>query len=401
MRAVLTAFLSIMAVSAAWAQEGSEEGGPSDESDGQLDSTDEAAAEGKKKKKSKKEETKEEKEARKAEERRTGDTIDVTGRVYTRMTMSSEDDAPWQSDLELQSARIGFDYQWREKFRVEVSYEAARDSIRDAFIELQLGHGLRLRAGRMKVPVSMIERTSSWTLPVVGRGMVADILNDGIVLTGRRTAAVLRWRGTSAMQPTIEVAAQQQTNLAGDEITGVVSDGAGVNVYGRVEVSSPCRMYTFAIGGANRAVAVGEDLKRYSSVAAEIEVDLEAIESGLRAWGDVVYGQSHLAAVALGEVKTRYLGAHAVIGYRLGGLDRNEVYVEPFVGAGWFDPTTSADRDEVAEVRGGLSGGIWKRWRAQAQLTYRNAKSARPPLLLGDLDVNDGLAFSAQLGAAF
>lgn len=400
MRAVLTVFFSTLTVGAAWAQEADEDAASTEETEKAADTGDGEQADADAEKAAKKAK-KEAKDAKKAEERRTGDTIDVTGRVYSRLTMASEDDAKWQSELRLQSARIGFDYQWREKIRLEVSYDVARESLRDAFLELQLGHGFRLRVGNQKVPISMIERTSSWTLPTVGRGLVADILSDGIVATGRRTAAILRWRGDSAWKPTVELAGQQQTDLLGDEKVGLVSDGAGLSVYARGEVSSPCGMYTFAVAGANRAVSLATALKRYSAVSAEAEIDLEAIGKGLRVWGDVVYGQSHLSATQLGEVKTTFLAAQAIAGYRLGSLERNEAYVEPYVGAGWFDPVLSRDRDDVAEVRVGLAGGLWKRWRAHAQFTYRNAKQLRPPQLLGDLDANDRLAVEAQIGAAF
>ena len=193
------------------------------------------------------------KEAAKAEKKRTGDTLEVTGRVFARMTASSEDSAAWQSDLGLASARIGVDYQWREKLRAEVSYEAKNSSLRDAYVQLELGHGFRIRAGRFKLPIGTVEQTAAWTLPTIDRGMTADILNDGIAVTGRRSAVGLRWRKPGPWRPTVEVAVAQRTGLIDGDQDALLSDQAGLTVVARAEVQA-CEMYTVAIAGSSRSL---------------------------------------------------------------------------------------------------------------------------------------------------
>lgn len=345
-----------------------------------------------------------EKKAKQAEKRRTGDTIDVHGRLFTRAQAFSESSptgvaAPWQSDLGVESARLSVDYQWREQLRAQVEYEAAKNGLRDAFVQLELGSGLRLQAGRFKLPIGTVEQTSAWTLPTIERGMTADILDDGILVTGRRSAVALRWRGEGAGRPSFEIAAAQLVRVADGDRDGLVRDGGNLAVVARAEVR-PCAMYTFAIAGSNRAVDYVTGVERYWTGSLEAEVDLADAGHGLRLWGDAMIGESHLA-FRDGAPRTTFAAGHLIAGYRLGGADRNKPYVEPYVGGGWFNPRIDRKRDDVSELVVGLGGGRWKRWRAHAQVAYQNAKSARPVQLLGDRDVNDRITVTAQLEAAF
>ena len=343
------------------------------------------------------------KDAKEAAERKAGDTLEVHGRVFTRATATKEETAlgpgEWTNEFSLASARIGVDYQWREKVRAQVEYETTRDSLRDAFIELTLGHGLRLRAGRIKLPIGAIEQTSTWTLPTIDRGMVADVLADGLGMTGRSSALELRWRDEGPWRPTVTVTVAQGVRTTGGEQPGAIEDGGALTVAARAEVS-PC-LAQIAVVGASRVVNYGSAAARFWNAGLEVELDLEPISRGLRLWGDVHYGTSHLGAAVLADADRPFAAAELVAGYRFGGLDKNARYVEPFVGAGWFNPIADRKGDDTTEVVVGVAGGLWKRWRAQAQFGYQNAKSLRPAGLLGTADVNDRQRVTLQLGAAF
>lgn len=346
---------------------------------------------------------KEAKDAKEAAERKAGDTLEVHGRVFTRATATKEETAlgpgEWTNEFSLASARIGVDYQWREKVRAQVEYETTRDSLRDAFIELALGHGLRLRAGRIKLPIGAIEQTSTWTLPTIDRGMVADVLADGLGMTGRSSALELRWRDEGPWRPTVTVTVAQGLRTTGGEQPGAIEDGGALTVAARAEVS-PC-LAQIAVVGASRVVNYGSAAARFWNAGLEVEVDLEPIARGLRLWGDVHYGTSHLGAAVVADADRPFAAAELVAGYRFGGLDKNARYVEPFVGAGWFNPIADRKGDDTTEVVVGVAGGLWKRWRAQAQFGYQNAKSLRPAGLLGTADVNDRQRVTLQLGTAF
>jgi hypothetical protein len=347
---------------------------------------------------------KEKKKAKDDAKRKAGDTLEVHGRVFARGAAAKEETAlgagAWTSELTLASARIGVDYQWREQVRAKLSYEAAKSSVRDAFVELDLDHGLRLRAGRMKLPVGALEQTSSWTLPTIGRGMVADAVADGLGASGRRSAMELRWKAKAGVRPSVTLAVAQGVRTAGGQQPGLVDEGGGLTVAARVGVE-PCAMYRIAAVGASRVVNYGSAVARYWNAGLEVEVDLADAGYGLRLWGDAMYGTSHLGAAALGDADRPFAAAALTAGYRLGGADSGARYVEPYVGAGWFNPIADRKRDDTAEVVVGVAGGLWKRWRVQGQFAYQNAKALRPAGLLGTADINDRQAVAVQLSTAF
>lgn len=347
---------------------------------------------------------KQKKKAKDDAKRKQGDTLEVHGRVFARGAATKEETAlgagAWTSELTLASARIGVDYQWREQLRAKLSYEAAKSSVRDAYVELDLDHGLRLRAGRMKLPVGAIEQTSSWTLPTIGRGMVADVVADGLGASGRRSAMELRWKSKGPARPSVTLAIAQGVRTAGGQQPGLVDEGGGLTVAARVGVE-PCPSYQIAAVGASRVVNYGSDVARYWNAGLELEVDLADAGVGLRLWGDAMYGTSHLGAATLGDADRPFAAAALTAGYRFGGADSGARYVEPYLGAGWFNPIADRKRDDTAEVVVGVAGGLWKRWRVQAQFAYQNAKALRPAGLLGTADVNDRQAVAIQLGSAF
>lgn len=347
---------------------------------------------------------KQKKKAKDEAKRKQGDTLEVHGRVFARGAAANEENAvgtgAWTSELTLASARIGVDYQWREQVRAKISYEAAKSGIRDAYVELTLDHGLRLRAGRMKLPVGAIEQTSSWTLPTIGRGMVADVVADGLAATGRRSAVELRWKGKGPARPAVTVAVAQGVRTVGGQQPGLVDEGGGLTVAARVGIE-PCPSYQLAVVGASRVVNYGPAVARYWNAGLELEVDLADAGLGLRLWGDAMYGTSHLGAATLGDADRPFAAAALTAGYRFGGADGGARYVEPYLGAGWFNPIADRKRDDTAEVVVGVAGGLWKRWRAQGQFAYQNAKALRPAGLLGTADVNDRQAVAVQLSTAF
>ncbi|MBK9030702.1 MAG: hypothetical protein IPL61_05080 [Myxococcales bacterium] len=344
------------------------------------------------------------KAAKTAAKRKKGDDLKVTGRVFARGAAAAEETAlgpgAWVSELTLASARIGVEYQWHEQVKAEVTFEAARGSVRDAYVELDLDHGLRVRAGRMKLPVGAVETTSSWTLPTIGRGMVADVLADGLGATGRRSAVELRWRGHGPWRPTVTAAVAQGVRTIGGQQPGLVADGGALTVAARAAVE-PSSTASVAVVGASRVVNYGSAVGRYWNVGLEVEVDLAAVGAGLRLWGDAIYGTSHVGVAQLGDADRPFAAAELVAGYRLGGHARNARYFEPYLGLGWLNPVADRARDDATEITVGVAGGLWRRWRAQGQFAYQNARSLRPAGLLGTADINDKQTISVQLGTAF
>ncbi len=322
------------------------------------------------------------------------------GRVFARATAFDTDEVPWTGQLELASVRLGARYRWKKKLRAKVVLEASgKVSLRDALIELDGPRGLELSIGRFKGPVSAIERASAWILPSIDRGAVADVLDDGLSLTGRREGVELRWQ-RKKRGPAVLATVSQSAATTGDAAARPLSEGAGLAAALRGEVSLG-RVARIGAVVSNREVNYVSDVGRYWAAGLDAEVDLGERGLGLRAWIDVLAGQSHLGAASADD-PTTFFASQAIAGYKLGGATRGAFYLEPYVLAAYLNPDVEHRLDHVLDTSVGLTGGLWQRWRVQLQGSRVATWSRRPAGLLGfGADLNDKLAVSLQLGAAF
>ena len=327
--------------------------------------------------------------------------LSFAGRVFSRFAAASVESAPWQGELSLDSARVAVNYRWKEKLRVKVAIEAARGvEVKDAFVDLEAGHGVSVRAGHFKLPISALENASAWTLPTIERGVVAEVLEDGITLTGRHDAVQVTWEAADD-GPRVIAAASQSRSTDGSDYPRALGDGGGVAAAVRVE-HDLCPDVRVGVVGSNRETIDGSRVARHWAGGADLELDLKDAGLGLRLWADVLVGQSHLGAALAGRERTTFVATQLVAGWRVGGAKKNKPYVEPFVLGAFLNPSIDRKRDDVTEVLAGVAAGRWKRWRGQAQVSVVNARAFRPAGLGGvDADVNDAVTLSLQLGAAF
>lgn len=325
--------------------------------------------------------------------------FELGGRVFVGGEARSADGGPWLGRLDLESARLAVGYRWKERLRLKVSIEAAGSvSLRDGFLELR-ARPFALRAGRFKLPISAVERASAWTLPSIGRGAVAAVLEDGIALTGRRDGAQATWHPFGPVR--IALAVSQSIATTGDESARPLADGAGLTATARAELAAT-RGVRIGVAGSSREVNDVGEIHRYWAAGVDLELDLADHGLPLRAWGDVLVGTSHLGAATDGDPSTGFAAAQAVVGWRFGGRKRGKVYAEPFARGGYLDPDRDAARDGVGDVAAGIAAGVWKRWRAQAQVSLVAVDAERPAGLAGaGADIDDETAISVQLGAAF
>jgi hypothetical protein len=315
------------------------------------------------------------------------DPLSIAGRVFTRFTATSIEDSPYTGELALDSARIGVNYTWKDKVRTKVSLEAANGpEVKDAFVEIDAGSSVTVRAGHFKIPISAIEQSSTWTLPTIDRGVVADILADGMTLTGRRDAVQASWSCTCM---TVIATVSQSVTTLGEDPARTLSDGAGLAATLRVE-----REFAYGVKagvvGSNREVVHGGVVDRYWAGGADAEVDYEQ----LRLWADALVAQGPFGTSAAAELTG---------GWRFGGKKKNKKYVEPFVLAAHFNPDIDHKGDGVTQGALGLAGGRWKRWRAQTQASVVRADIGEQPGNLGGdmIAVPKAVTFTMQLGAAF
>jgi hypothetical protein len=116
-------------------------------------------------------------------------------------------------DFSLASARFGIEY--RSPLRwlsAELELEIAdRPEVKDAFI--LAGKRLFAKAGQFKLPTAALELESPWTLPLVRRGLVHDLLTDWLDVAGRRPGLALGYRGKGGLKPRLTLGAFQGTTM--------------------------------------------------------------------------------------------------------------------------------------------------------------------------------------------
>lgn len=328
--------------------------------------------------------------------------IEVSGRVYARYEAYQDDFNDWSGAFSLPSARVGVKYAWKKRLAAKVSFEA-RGSVRDAYVDVALTPCLHLRGGRFKVPVSAIERTSTWTLPTIDRTVVSDVLGGGIDMVGRHSGAQLTWEYDAGVHPSVELSLVQAHDVDGNDLGAIrLADGSGVTATLRGELE-PVKDVKVGAFVQNRDVLYTNlnrtELDRYWAGG----VDLEAEAGGLRLWGDVIAGTSHLGTTLAKDTSTPFVAAQLIAGWRAGGKSRGKKYVEPFVAGAMVNPVAVRKHDLVTEVKVGVAAGRWKRWRGQLQLALLNTEYAVPTGLggVGVPDIADKTTVSVQLGAGF
>jgi hypothetical protein len=329
---------------------------------------------------------------------------DISGRVFVRSESDSFDGGPWNHELKLDSARVGVSYRWKNKLRVKVTAElAGTPEVKDAYVDVDGPNGLDARAGFFKVPISVIENASAWDLPTVDRGQVAEIIEDGLGLSGRRDGVMVDWEN-DASTVRLAVMLSQSVAVTGQDGARPLADGGGLMATVRAEAQlCPClRIGVHASNRETNLALTGVEVRRYWAGGADLELDLDPIGKGLRVWADVIGGQDHFYTQSHGEPHVTFTSAQGIAGWRLGGAKKGAAYIEPFVGGGYFNPNIELKRDEILDLMFGMNAGLWKRWRVQGQLEVVTAKGFRPTGLRGaGENVDDEMRVVLQLASAF
>jgi hypothetical protein len=119
------------------------------------------------------------------EEAQTGLRVVPFGRVFARV--SADEREEYARALSIPSARVGVAASLSH-LDAEVSADlSSKKILKDAFVRIADGKKrLRLYGGQFKAPFLARELESSWALPVMRRGLVADYLEDTHNLGGRR-----------------------------------------------------------------------------------------------------------------------------------------------------------------------------------------------------------------------
>jgi hypothetical protein len=311
-------------------------------------------------------------------------------------------------DLMLQSARFGVNY--RSPLRIlsaQLELEVAgKPRVKDAFLEL--GKTFFVKAGQFKVLSSTFELESPWTLPLVRRGLVHDLMADWLDIAGRRPGVAVGYRGgKSGLKPRLTLGAFQGTVLKqvlpGDrDVTLIDHASLKAQTYAaRAEISpGPVKLgawYEHRVGALTAA-----EFSHFETFGVDAELNLPFEKSALRAWVDGSAGESlYVTDDKPGTDPYPWFAAgRALVGYRFGGLALGAPYVEPFGFVALMDPDTEVVSDMITEAAVGVAAGYWDRLRVTLQGEITDAKRNFPSGFLENQSP-DHSSLLLQAGARF
>ncbi len=299
-------------------------------------------------------------------------SVAVGGRVSARETLGAKGDEAWEGRLTIPNARLEFDYRYKKGLRAVVEFDVT-DGLKDAFVWLKVGKGLSVRAGRFKVPVSLVESEATARLPLVRRGLLREVYNSALEISGRRIGAQLEWKCAGCTLD-LKVRAGVWQN---DDQKAALSAGLGLvpMVRGEWQVLESLELGA----GARAQVFSATSDSRWSNWTAELDAK-HTLSFGWgewRTWAEVALGRSDLLVGAQG----RMLTARAVTALRFGGTRAGALYLEPFGMLSALDPDLKRTDDRLWEAVGGLNVGQWNRWRLQVQFEHRQAQGSAPTTL--------------------
>lgn len=348
-----------------------------------------------------------------------GGTLQIKGRVFARaelmhrretvvsQTGGLEDRDLNALDLSLGSARFGFDYESPLRW-LSLTLEldiAGKPEVKDAFV--QAGKRFFLKAGQFKIPAPALELESPWTLPLVRRGLINDLLTEWLDVAGRRPGFAVGYRGKGGIKPRLTLGAFQGTTLdqvaPGDRDVELIEEAklnaqtlaarAEVKLYG-LELGA---WYEHRTGGP----VIG-DFEHYETAGLDATLDHAFQRGGLRIWLDGTLGESfYVADDKPGDDETPlFFSARALAAYRFGGVALGDPYLEPFGYFAMLDPDLEVVSDFVTETAVGINVGYWNRGRITLQGEMTRGQRNMPSGFLDHQDP-DRLSLLLQVGARF
>jgi len=317
-------------------------------------------------------------------------------------------------DLELDSARISFEYQSPLQWLTAVAeFElAGKPDIKDAYIQAR-GDNLAARAGQFKLPVGIIDQESPWTLPTVRRGLIHDLLTDWLDVGGRRPGLMLSARAHTWLHPRLILGAFQ-----GSVVSNTDWDVIGERELDRIErasmkaqslvIRAQIEPGPLTVGAWSELRAASPSFmrtKHYLSAGIDAKFDQLLSNGGIRVWLDAQTGGSWYehSRKTVDTDPAIYWSGRLLAAYRLGGLEDEEPYVEGFGLFGALDPDLDTSRDLVWESALGVSAGYYRRARLTLQAEARNAATNFPNTTGGYLAFLgvERYSLTLQAGVAF
>jgi hypothetical protein len=280
-------------------------------------------------------------------------------------------------DLSMNSVRIGLEYEAPLRWISAVAELelTGRPELKDGYVQAR-GQHFFARMGQFKLPVSAIDTESPWTLPLVHRGFMHDLLTDWLDVGGRRPGAMVGWRGRGGLRPRFMVGAFQGTVQSGvgpndRDVDLLEEHSLEAQSYVARAQFEPADVqlgvwYEHRVGSSS---AQDPKPKHYPTGGLDAVVDRVLPGGGIRAWVEATAGTSWYehAQKADDDEDAIFVEARALVGYRFGGTVDEAPYVEPFGFFGVLEPDTDVKKDMAWEAAVGLNAGFWRRARLTLQ----------------------------------
>ncbi|WP_370458873.1 hypothetical protein [Aggregicoccus sp. 17bor-14] len=291
--------------------------------------------------------------------------VRVSGRVYAGGSADERKD--YKRKLGVSEARVGVEARYRN-VEAEVSADLSSKAIlKDAYVRLaDDAKRLRLYAGQFKAPFLARELESSWSLPLINRGLVQKYLVDDHQLGGRRMGLMgeVKAQGAWALRASAGV-----FRGALDEFGTPASE----DVSGRIAVQP---FSALTLGASTYLTEAFKGVRNYAG-AADASLELGALR--LSAEGSA----GHLPV-------GRFLAQTALASYTL-PVGTGPWALQPLVGAELMQLRSEAQRAQGHAVLGGVNVLYAEVFKAQLQAE----RALRPG------DEAPGLELSVQLATRF
>jgi hypothetical protein len=335
--------------------------------------------------------------ARLAEPARPPNRLGVKARVELQAEREEKEGRAPEESRRLDSARLELRYERGRWLDAVLEVDVADGvELKDAF--LRSGTSLlAAKAGQFKPPFSAVELESGWTLPLVRRGVVHQVLEDHMRFAGRRPGAQVEASLGGPLRPELHAGAFQGLSAGGEVLrdAGRLETGFA----GRASIRpGPLELGAFgALVGTEPVPGAG--IGRYWAAGADVVLDLEAAGFGVRAWADAIVGRSFYALGLVGGDGT-FAAGRAVVALRWGGLRAGDPYVEPFGLAETVRFDVDTPGTTLTGLVAGVNVGFWKRLRLGLQVEERRSGDASPPLTDGGNPLRDRRVVLVELGGS-
>lgn len=254
--------------------------------------------------------------------------VEVHGRFY--MGVGADEREGWARELDMRSARITLEARLPRVLTVVEADVAEEAIIEDAFVRLDAPYRLRLTAGRFKAPFSERRLASSWRLPLVGRGLVDEIVVRDEGLGGRRLGATAAFRPYGGR---VELAAGA---FVGDKDALGGDEARAEDVAARVSVRPSPSLEVGATAYRRGATADAAAGPRREAATAFLNVEVGPLEAMLEAFAGTLQLGSFTAATAL-------------VGWTLPLADAGKLRLTPIAGG---------ERLELSGPAGGVADAV-------------------------------------------